>query len=98
MSEGYEPRPRLGDEILMVRRGKQERWIVIGVKTAKQMVAEAKNPENAVANFRAAMGEDWLNLYWSALLKSEAGDVTIWMTVMDVTKYNGKVQPFHREL
>lgn len=98
MSDGFEPRPRVGDEITMERRGKHERWIVLGVKTAKQMVAESKNPENAVANFRAAMGENWLNLYWSALLKSEKGDVTIWMTVMDINRFKGKVESFHKEL
>jgi len=99
MSTGYAARPRIGDEIVFNRgvEGKERRWRVTSVKGGKQVVSEARDPASKVAELRAAMGEEWGSRYWTALLRSEGGAV-VWMTVLDVGRYGGEVESFHREL
>jgi hypothetical protein len=94
----YAPRPRIGDEVVFNRGvvGKERRLVIVDVKSSKQVVTGAKNPEERVANLRASMGEEWRETYWMALMRS--GNGVIWMDVLEVAKYGGEVESFHKEL
>lgn len=91
---GWAARPRIGDEVVFEVKGGVRRLLVTEVKDAKRVVKGAKNPDEKVANLRASMGDEWAARYWMALLKAESGTL-LWMDVLEVAKYGGKVESKH---
>lgn len=88
-------KPRVGDEIAV---GK-DRLLVLSVVDADEELDEAggRAPE-VEAHIGAAMGDQWRDLYWKALVKNRRTGKTFYMNAIQCGAVGGEIMSSHIEV